>query len=163
MWAVVRDRQIKGSFAETGYPPVNICDCGDADDIHPPEKRVPALRASAFYRALASGETPPAGAVLKSSRHVAGEKRLVLEFEMYGSRFTPGTRPGSVAGVTEEGKVLALPSCVISGSEVEVRLPEEKIVTVAMGWCENPVNIGLFSENGLPAFPFRFDATPLMQ
>ena len=156
-WAIVRDRQLKGSLAETGYPPVNICDCGDVDDIHPPEKRVPALRASAFYRALAAGETPPAGAVLKSSRHVAGEKRIVLEFEMYGSRFTPGTCVSSVAGVTAEGKILALQSSVVSGSEVEVLLPGEKIVAVAMGWCENPVNIGLFSENGLPAFPFKFE------
>ena len=156
-WAVVRDCQLKGSLAETGFPPVNICDCGDADDIHPPEKRIPGLRASAFYRALAAGKTPPAGAVLKSCRRGSDGKRLILEFEMYGSRFTPGTRPGSVAGVTDEGQVLELPGRVISDSEVEVLLPAVKTVTVALGWCENPVNIGLVSENGLPAFPFKFE------
>ena len=156
-WATVRACQLAASLEETGYPPVNICDCGDVDEIHPPEKRIPGLRASAFYRALAAGQTPPSGAVFTGYR-VSGKNKITLKFDTWGSALVRTSPSVAIAGVKKDGSVAALAGKAVSPDEVEILLPDgEEIVTVACGWCENPENTGLVSENGLPAFPFKFD------
>ena len=153
-WAVIREAQLRVTLEETGYPPVNICDCGDVNNVHPPEKRIPGTRAAEFYLALTAGKQPPCGAVCTGVRQTAED--VTLLFETFGFALTGNTGSGSgIAGVTAAGKVIPLTISEIKENSLRLQLPEEELSFITYAWCDNPGNGRLSSSCGFPVFPFK--------
>ena len=142
------------TWEETGETPVNLCDCGDKDDIHPPEKRIPGERAAAVVLARMRGGKMPVSAVFKGAFREG--KRMILSFETGDAVLAEIPEYCGLAGVGADGKSVPLKAELYSPTQISVTLPEEEIRLLAYGWCENPAGCRIKSTNQLPAFPFTY-------
>jgi sialate O-acetylesterase len=131
-------------------------DCGDAEDIHPADKRPVGERLALAARAVAYGEKIEfSGPVFASSTFDGAE--AVLRFtHLGGGLVAPG---GTLRGFTLAGAdgVFHPAKAVISGDTVVVTaagVPAPQ--AVRYGW-ENVPDCNLFNAAGLPASPFRTD------
>ena len=154
-WAIVRQQLLETTLRETGLPPVDLLDCGDVDQIHPPEKRIPGERAAAVMLAWLRGETPPSGAVFNDFR-LDGE-RLILHFRLFGSPLMVTAKAPGIVGVAPDGKIVPLAVENSTDDELILSLPPDKLHTIAYNWCDNPAFGKLRTQSGLPVFPFRFN------
>ena len=154
IWALIRDAQLRTALKETGMPPVILTDCGDCENIHPPEKRLPGFRAAEQLWSKRHGQPLKAGAYLRECRKTASGFELV--FETFGSPLQAAAGADSgLAGVAENGAVIPLSISEVKPSVIQVEAPPEKLRFIACGWCENPQNVKLKTASGLPVFPFR--------
>ena len=153
-WALIRDAQLRTALKETDMPPVVLTDCGDRDNIHPPEKRIPGFRAAEQLWSRRHGEPLKAGAYLRECRKTAPGFELV--FETFGSPLQAETGADSgLAGIAENGAVIPLKIFEVKPDTIRVEAPPEKLESIACGWCENPEKVKLKTASGLPVFPFR--------
>lgn len=153
--AVIRDSQLRVTLRETGYPPVNICDCGEPWEIHPPRKKIPGERAADFYLALKNNQPVPCGAFLTSVKRITARK-LHLIFDTGASALADVPENPGIAGIDCKANIFALDAVKIAPDTLEVDLPDPGIDCLAYGWCENPGGCKLRSENKLPVFPFKY-------
>ncbi len=132
-------------------------DVGDADDIHPADKRPVGERLALAARAVAYGEDVEYSGPLYRNLHVDGD-RAVLHFDHVGlGLVAPG---GTLRGFElsgADGRFHAADARVV-GETVEVSAAGISTPTaVRYGWANVP-DANLFNKNGLPASPFRTDA-----
>lgn len=153
-WAIVRQQLLETTLRETGLPPVDLIDCGDVNQIHPPEKRIPGERAAAIMLAWLRGETPPSGAVFDDFRQEGD--RLVLHFRLFGSPLMTVFGETGITGVASNGKIIPLAVENCTGDELILSLPPDELQMIAYIWCDNPAFGKLRTQSGLPVFPFRF-------
>ena len=153
-WALIRDAQLRTALEETGMPPVILTDCGDCDNIHPPEKRIPGFRAAEQLWSKRHGESLKAGAYLRECRKTASGFELF--FETFGSPLQAAAGADSgLAGIAENDAVIPLKISEVKPDTIRVEAPPEKLKYIACGWCENPEKVKLKTASGLPVFPFR--------
>lgn len=132
-------------------------DVGDADDIHPSDKKPVGERLALAARALAYGEKIEYSGPLFESLHITGQ-RAVLKFSHIGGGLV--AKEGGLKGFTIAGRdeVFHPARATIVGDAVEVTADEVPAPTaVRYGWA-NAAEGNLFNHAGLPASPFATDS-----
>ncbi len=131
-------------------------DVGDAEDIHPANKRPVGERLALAARALAYGEDIPYSGPLYQALRVEGD-RAILSFSHVGGGLV--ARGGELFGFRLAGAdgMFHPARAKIVGDTVEVTAPEVAgPVAVRYGWA-NVAAGNLYNAAGLPASPFATD------
>ncbi|MEO6281252.1 sialate O-acetylesterase [Roseateles sp.] len=161
-WAELRDAQAQAlALPHTGM--AVAIDVGDANDIHPRNKRTVGERLAALALSdMGLRQAPASGPRLVASEVRGNELRL---------RFTAtaGGLRTALAGEALRGFVLAgadqrfVPATArIDGDVVILSSPDVAApVAARYGWVDNPSESNLVGADGLPASPLRSDRWPL--
>lgn len=157
-WAELREAQsLALELPRTGM--VSAIDVGDAEDIHPRDKRTVGERLASVARAIVYGQSvESSGPTFREFRREGAE--LVLAFDhAAGLRTRDGAAPLGFAVAAADGEFQWADARIADG---EVRLhcagvPEPMHVRYA--WADNPA-VNLVNAAGLPALPFRTDRRP---
>jgi len=157
-WAELREAQsATRALANTGMA-VTI-DIGQADDIHPLNKRDVGLRLALNAMAMDYGQkVPHRGPCYRSLR----KEENVLRLDFDHAQGLTG-RDGKVLGfaVAGEDRVFHAAVARIEGSSVLASSPKVAAPLAARyGWADCP-NCTLYNAAGLPAEPFRTDNWPV--
>lgn len=137
---------------------VTTVDVGDANDIHPTNKKPVGERLALLARKQVYGEDVVASGPHFAKATFAGGKAVVTFTDLGGGLVATGGTLQGFALVGPEGTSVDA-SATIVGTTVEVTAPgvvEAKAVRYA--WAPAPVAT-LTNKAGLPAFPFRSDGT----
>ncbi len=132
-------------------------DVGDANDIHPADKKPVGERLALAARALAYGEQLEYSGPLYQSFEAKGD-HAVLSFSHLGSGLV--AKDGPLIGFTIAGAdgVFHPAKATIVGDTIEVTSDEVSAPTaVRYAWANVPEG-NLFNEAGLPASPFATDS-----
>ncbi len=156
-WAELRDAQRQAlALPNTGM--VVATDIGDANDIHPRNKRAVGERLAG----LALGVKDAGGPMLRNAQPMGGRMELLLDDVAGGLRAIGGELKGfAIADAT--GIYRAASARVTGPDRVQVWHQDIKQpASVRFGWVDNPQENNLFGGNGLPATPFRTDTHPIL-
>ncbi len=129
-------------------------DCGDAEDIHPANKRPVGERLALAARAIAYGEEVEySGPAFESFKVQDGKALVTFQHVGKGLEAKDGPLRGfEIAGA--DGKFVAA-DAMICNSAIEVSHPSvPEPVAVRYGWANVPDG-NLFNRDGLPASPFQ--------
>lgn len=132
-------------------------DVGDANDIHPTDKKPVGERLALAARAITYGEKIEYSGPMFESLQIAGQ-RAVLKFAHVGGGLV--AKEGELKGFTVAGadKVFHPARAAITGDTIEVvsdAVPAPTAVRYA--WANVPEG-NLFNRAGLPASPFATDS-----
>lgn len=157
-WAELREAQSMAlALPQTGQ--AVIIDLGEANDIHPRNKQDVGYRlALAALGGTYRKNVVSAGPVYESMK-VEGNKSI-LYFTNTGSGLMAKDKYGYVKGFAIAGadKKFVWAKAYISNNTVVVYSEEvTKPVAVRYGWANNPEDVNLYNQEGLPASPFRTD------
>jgi sialate O-acetylesterase len=160
-WAELREAQTMTlRLPKTGM--AVTLDIGDADDIHPRNKKEVGHRLALQALRLIYGQSVVAsGPRFVSAMREEAAMRVRFETGGTGLMTTDGSAPVgfAVAGADRRWRWA---EARIEGDTVLVSSPEvSEPVAVRYGWADNPPNT-LRSRAGLPAEPFRTDTWPGM-
>jgi len=133
-------------------------DVGDAEDIHPTNKKPVGERLALAARALAHGEQIDySGPALKSCR-MNGNKGILTFTHLGGGLVAQGTRLDGFTIAGDDG-VFHAAHAEIRGETIEVSAPEVgHPKSVRYGWA-NVAKGNLYNKAGLPASPFTTETT----
>lgn len=159
-WAELREAQsLTLRLPKTGQ--AVITDIGDANDIHPRNKKEVGHRLALNALKVAHGKEVIASGPVYDSMKKEGEK-IVLTFKDTGTglRAKDGNKYGYVKGFAIAGadKKFVWANAYISGDKVVVfseEIPDP--VAVRYAWADNPDDNDLVNSAGLLASPFRTD------
>jgi sialate O-acetylesterase len=159
-WAELREAQADAlSLPNTGM--ATIIDLGDANDIHPKEKREVGRRlAFEVLRDVYKQNVGVAsGPVQKTILHRGAE--IWIRFESTGGGLkTTDSRPPAGFALSGADHKFRWATARIRGDWVILSSPDvPSPVDVRYAWADNP-DVNLVNAAGLPAAPFRTDATP---
>jgi sialate O-acetylesterase len=163
-WAELREAQTLtlDKLPNTGQ--AVIIDIGEADDIHPRNKRDVALRLARIALAQDYGIKVPYTSPRYKSMTVEGNK-IVVTFETgeHAEGALKAFDKNELMGFTiagEDKKFVPAQAKIIGNNQVEVWSDAvAKPVAVRYAWANNPV-CNLENRAGLPASPFRTDKWP---
>lgn len=165
-WAFLRDAQLEAAQRDPKVGLAITTDIGDADDIHPRNKREVGRRLALWALDAAYGKRcwPRAGPPVTVSRSlclVDGATRhvLIVSFDDLGGpmRTRGNTPPDGFAIAGEDGRFVWA-HAMISGASVFVWSPEvPNPVSVRYAWSNNPTRANLVDGRGQPIGPFRSD------
>ncbi len=157
-WAELREAQsMTLSLPNTGE--AVIIDIGEADDIHPRNKQDVGYRLSLAARKVAYGEDIVYSGPTYKAMEVKGNK-VHIQFDHIGSGLMAKDKYGYVNGFAVAGadKKFYWAKATIEDDEVILYADEvAKPVAVRYGWADNPDDLNLYNQEGLPANPFRTD------
>jgi sialate O-acetylesterase len=161
-WAALREAQASALALEASGMAVAI-DIGEAEDIHPKNKRDVGLRLAqsalhdVYHQAevpmgpLFSGMTIEAGGRIRCTFHHTGGKLVAKGGEL---------RHFAIAG---KDRVFHWAEATIEGNTVVVSSPLGlSPYAVRYAWADNPEGCNLYNRFDLPAAPFRSDAWPVV-
>nr|WP_182513793.1 sialate O-acetylesterase [Rufibacter quisquiliarum] len=157
-WALLREAQSQTlSLPNTGMAVTH--DIGEANDIHPRNKKEVGHRLALLAQTLVYGNTEvvASGPTLKAVKQDG--KKMVLSFEHTGSGLVAkgGGELNQFMVAGASGTFVAA-TAHIKGDQVEVwsdRVPQP--VAVRYAWANNPEGANLYNREGLPASSFRTD------
>jgi len=159
-WPLLRESmaQVAATHPQTGMA-VTI-DLGDEQDIHPKKKEPVGQRLEQAAMALTYGADVLPGGPLFESMKVEGDAIRLTFTQTDGGLTAKGELVGfEVAG---EDQVYHPATATIAGDDVVVTSPAvAKPVAARYAWA-NWAKYSLFSEQGLPACPFRTDTWNLV-
>ncbi|GGF24450.1 sialate O-acetylesterase [Echinicola rosea] len=159
-WAELREAQNMAlALPKTGQ--AVITDIGEANDIHPRNKKDVGIRLAHSALHVAYGKDVLASGPVFEKMERQGNQ-MVLSFTHIGSGLSTqdGSKYGYVKGfaVAGEDKEFVWAQAYISGEKVIVWSDQvENPVAVRYGWANNPIEINLVNSDGLLASPFRSD------
>lgn len=169
-WALLRDAQLEAAQRDPKVGLAVTTDIGDADDIHPRNKREVGRRLAMWALDAAYGmrSWPRAGPTVAISNSVSfadGSERhgLMVSFDDLGGpmRTRGDAQPDGFAIAGEDGRFVWA-RATISGATVFVWSPEvQKPVSLRYAWSNNPTRANLIDGRGLPIGPFRSDRPAL--
>jgi len=158
-WAELRDAQeMVGQQKNNGVS--TILDIGEANDIHPRNKRDVGERLARIalfkdYKQTIEWQGPRFEKVAN-----AGSKIVITFSHSDGLKTTDGKAPRAFAIVGADKK-WRWAGATIKGSTVELSHPDIAApIAVRYAWQDNP-QVNLVNSDGLPAMPFRTDKWPL--
>ena len=163
-WAELREAQNNALILPATGQAV-ITDIGDANDIHPRNKRDVGYRLCRSALKVAYGRKIVAsGPTYRSMEHDGN--RIILTFGTTDGGLRPAddNRYGYLRGFTIAGadrKFVRAKAWVLDKNRIAVfsdEVPEP--VAVRYGWADNPYDNDLTNCSGLPASPFRTDDWP---
>jgi sialate O-acetylesterase len=157
-WAELREAQNMAlDLPNTGM--AVIIDIGEADDIHPRNKKDVGVRLGLSARAVAYGEDIVYSGPIYKSMTIAGNK-AIIEFDHVGSGLKICDKYGYLKGFTIAGadkKFHWAKGYVENNKGVVYSEKVKEPVAVRYGWADNPDDVNLYNMEGLPASPFRTD------
>ena len=179
-WAWQREAQSRGLTEPKTAMAVTL-DCGEYDNLHPENKEPIGRRLATLARSMA-GESLPGRSPSFKAMKIEGSQ-AVITFEHVGGGlevrelilnrqrdFRPKTDPKAfhlsadhLSGFSVCGadKVFVPAEATLSGNEVTVSSPKvSQPIAVRYAWSNFPL-ANLFSQEGLPAEPFRTDDLPI--
>jgi len=158
-WAELREAQrLTLSVPKTGQ--AVLLDIGEANDIHPRNKKDVGERLALNALAIAYGKDVVYSGPLYKSMKVSNG-RAILSFDHVGSGLiAKGNRYGYLNGFSVAGKdgKFYWAKAFVQGNEVVVfheSVPEP--VAVRYAWADNPDDANLYNKEGLPASSFKTD------
>jgi len=167
-WAELREAQTltMKKLSHTGQ--CVITDLGEANDIHPKNKRDVAERLARWALANDYGQkfvyrSPE----LKEAKFDGGKALLTFDFAPNGLRTVDIDEPQGFAICGEDRKWVWAKAAIIGGSkngtnQIEVSSSAvPKPIAVRYAWADNPV-CNVYSAEGLPVTPFRTDDFPMI-
>lgn len=157
-WADLREAQAMTAANTPNCGLAVTIDVGEANDIHPKNKRPVGERLALAARKIAYGQdVVHSGPTYKSMNVENGKIRL--SFDNVGSGLVAKggqLKPFAIAG--EDGNFVWA-KANIDGDDVIVWSDAVKAPTaVRYGWAKNPGECTLWNKENLPAVPFRTDA-----
>lgn len=171
-WAVIREMQLRTLKVPNTGMAVAI-DIGEANDIHPRDKRDVGHRLALAARRVAYGEQIESSGPLYDRMQVEGDKIRIHLKHALGLKI--GAHPQIFPDVPPAAAPAELPAFAIAGSD-EKWVPAKAViegesvvvssdqvkepVAVRYGWAKNPA-CHLYNGANLPASPFRTDEWPL--
>jgi sialate O-acetylesterase len=157
-WAELRESQTKTQNTTKNGGQAVIIDLGEANDIHPKNKRDVAERLARWALAKNYGmKLPYRSPEFKSAEFSEG--KAVVTLDTYGStlRTVDVSEVNGFVLCGEDKKWVWATAKIIGKDRVEVSSETvAKPVAVRYAWSDNPV-CNLFSVDGLPVTPFRSD------
>ncbi len=169
LWAEVREGQT-AALALPNTAMAVLIDVGEADNIHPADKRSPGERLARLALAKSYGKNVVATGPMFESMSIGADKvRLTfsgadggLTAKPVGHKVTRPESPVQGFAICGADRKWAWAQAVIDGKSVLVWSPDvPRPIAVRYAWADNPV-CNLFNGAGLPASPFRTDDFPLM-
>ncbi|MCB9276152.1 MAG: sialate O-acetylesterase [Lewinellaceae bacterium] len=157
-WAELREAQMK-ALSEPHTAIATAIDIGDANDIHPKNKRDLGQRLGLAARKAAYGEDIVYSGPVFQSCTIEGDKARV-SFSSTGSGLSTTDKYGYIRGfaIAGAGRKFYWAQAYIDGNTVVVHSPDvPRPVAVRYAWADNPGPLGLCNKEGLPALPFRTD------
>ena len=158
-WPLLQDRMrlVLGTTPKTGMAIIN--DVGDANNIHPANKKDPGERLARWALAKDYGkELTYSGPLFKSSLAAEGSIRVTFEQSGTGLKSRDGgaLKRFEIAGAD---KVWHWAEATIEGADsVMVSSPQVKEPSaVRYAWASNPEGANLVNSEGLPTSVFRTD------
>jgi len=156
-WAELREAQTMTlKLPNTGM--ASAIDIGEADNIHPRNKQDVGKRLALNALKITYGkDVVHQGPMFNSVKYIDG--KAYVTFDCIGSELKVKDRYGYVKGFTlagSDGKFHWAKAVIVSVNQVEVYsedVPEP--VAVRYGWADNPDDLNLYNNEGLPANPFR--------
>jgi sialate O-acetylesterase len=162
-WAELRESQTKTQQAIKNGGQAVIIDLGEANDIHPKNKRDVAERLARLALARDYGVKLPHRSPEFKAIAFQGDKAQVT-LDTFGSslRTVDVSEVKGFAICGEDRKWVWAQAKLAGPDKVEVSAPGiAKPVAVRYAWSDNPV-CNLFSVEGLPVTPFRSDDFPMI-
>ncbi|MCB9291366.1 MAG: beta galactosidase jelly roll domain-containing protein [Lewinellaceae bacterium] len=159
LWAELRESQTEALKEPNTGMAVTI-DIGEADDIHPRNKQEVGRRLALAARAIVYGEKLEySGPIYRASQIEGNKIRLYFNhtgqelISREGLEWLRGFTVAGADGVFHPAKAkISKDNTVLVFSEA---VPDPKYVRYA--WADNPGELDLYNEAGLPAAPFRTD------
>ncbi|HBJ87274.1 MAG TPA: sialate O-acetylesterase [Verrucomicrobiales bacterium] len=158
-WALCQDRMrlVLETTPKTGMAIIN--DVGEADDIHPKNKKDPGERLARWALAKDYGkELVYSGPLFKSSAVKDGAIRVTFDQSGTGLKSRDGgaLKRFEIAGADKvwhwaDAKIDGTDGVLVSSAEVKQPL------AVRYAWASNPEGANLINSEGLPASVFRTD------
>ena len=157
-WAVLRESQ-SSALSLPATAQVVAIDVGDADDIHPRDKRDVGRRLALAARRVAYGEDVPwSGPVATGTAFADGA--AVVRFDTGAGALAARGGGDVVQGFQLAGadRVFRLATARIDGATLVVRSADVAApVALRYAWRDDPADANLVNDAGLPASPFRSD------
>jgi sialate O-acetylesterase len=158
-WAFLRESQTQTlELPNTGM--ATIIDIGDADDIHPRNKKDVGERLWLQARKVAYGEKILAsGPVFKEATLDEGAVTLTFTEVGEGLKLSSGTEVLGFIAEDKSGKFEVLSGKISGTDQVTLTIPNGFVpVGVRYAWADNP-EVNLVNNLNLPTVPFRADLT----
>ncbi|MFL9483897.1 sialate O-acetylesterase [Chitinophagaceae bacterium LWZ2-11] len=160
-WAELREAQLF-TLAEPNTGMSVGIDIGEAESIHPLNKKDIGLRMALQAEKLAYGEKKivASGPLYKSMK--VKDNKIILSFTNVGGGLQ-AANGGSLKqfAIAGDDKKFVWADAVIKGNIIEVSSDKiTKPVAVRYAWADNPEGCNLYNKEGLPASPFRTDDWP---
>ena len=168
-WAELREAQTKTMSLLKNTGQAVITDLGEANDIHPLNKRDVAERLARWALVKDYGmKLPFRSPELKDAKFEGGKALLTFDHAPAGLRTVDVDEVRGFAICGEDKKWVWAKASIVGGSkhgtnQIEVSNPAvPKPTAVRYGWADNPVcNVYSF-DGGLPLTPFRTDDFPMI-
>lgn len=158
-WAELREAQSMAlSLPHTAQ--AVIIDKGEADDIHPRDKWSVGERLAKAAKKVAYGQQVVHSGPTFEKMEVEGNKARIY-FDHVGSGLKIQDKYGYVKGfaIAGEDRVFHWANAYQEGNNIVVFSEKvTKPVAVRYGWADNPDDVNVYNEEGLPASPFRTDS-----
>ncbi|RIJ47655.1 sialate O-acetylesterase [Maribellus luteus] len=161
-WAELREAQTMTlRLPNTGM--AMAIDIGEADDIHPRNKQDVGKRlALNAFKIAYQMDVVNSGPIYQSVEFADG--KAIITFSETGTGLVAKDKYGYVNAFSLAGadrKFYWAKAKIIDGNKVEVSCHEVKNpVAVRFAWADNPDDLNLYNNEGLPAVPFRTDDWP---
>lgn len=159
-WAWLREAQ-RMALEEPNTGMAVTIDIGDADDIHPRNKREVGRRLALHALVETYGRSMPRfGPVPFALDFNDGRAKVFFEHVVDGLRTSDGGKPVGFAIAGEDRRFHWAEARIVGTDVVELTSPAvPKPVAVRYAWADNPA-ANLTDSVGLPAGPFRTDSWP---
>ena len=167
-WAELREAQTRtmSKLPKTGQ--CVITDLGEANDIHPKNKRDVAERLARWALVNDYGQKLPyRSPELKDAKFDGGKALLTFDFAPGGLRTIDTDDVKGFAICGEDKKWVWAKASILGGSKKgtnQIEVSAEgvtKPVAVRYAWADNPI-CNVYSAEGLPVTPFRTDDFPMI-
>jgi sialate O-acetylesterase len=160
-WAELREAQTMALELKNTGMAIAI-DVGEADDIHPKDKRTIGERLGISALKVAYGKDIVHSGPIYRSMKIKGRKAIV-SFDHTGTRLVTKGKKRAVRGFQIAGEDQQFYWAKAIVKKYTVKLHNDLVrdpVAVRYCWENNPGNIQLYNLEGLPASPFRTDQWP---
>lgn len=157
-WAELREAQLVVAKQAENCGMAVAIDVGEADDIHPLDKKTVGYRLALAAQKIALKENIVSSGPLYQSMKVVGNT-VELSFSNIGSGLIVKGDTLKQFAIAGENKKFVWANAVVKGDKVIVSASQvNKPVAVRYAWAHNPEGCNLYNKEGLPASPFRTDA-----
>ena len=153
-WAELREQQ-RQCLNIYDVAMVTTMDIGEANDLHPQNKKAVGVRMAKAARSLIYNEKIAYSGPIPKSAIVVGKTVKVFFNHLEESDKVYNLNHFELAGV--EG-IFSKASAVRKGKDVYISCNQVELPKfLRYAWCDNPAEINFFNESGLPAAGFRLE------
>jgi sialate O-acetylesterase len=158
-WAELREAQFM-TLSNTPNTAMSVgIDIGEANDIHPVDKKDIGIRLALAARKIAyqEKELVYSGPLYQSMKQRGNT--IIIRFNNAGSGLvSKDGQPLRYFAIAGEDRKFVWAAAVVKGNTIQVSAPSvSNPVAVRYAWADNPEAVNLFNKEGLPASPFRTD------